>query len=163
MIERKLAELGLVLPAAPAAAGSYVGYKTTGNLVIVSGQLPLKDGKPTLTGKLGGTVSVEDGYLAARQCALNVLAQLKAAVEGDWDRVVQVIRLGGFVNCNPDFADAPKVVNGASDLMVKLFGPSGAHARAAVGVASLPANVAVEIEAMFEIAPASVAPGQTGR
>ncbi len=151
MIDTKLTELGLVLPAAPAAAGSYVGFKIAGNFVIVSGQLPLKDGKPVLVGRLGAGVSIEAAYEAAQQCALNVLAQLKIAVAGDWSRVVQVVRLGGFVNCTPEFNDAPKVVNGASDLMVKLFGPAGAHARAAVGVASLPAGVAVEIEAMFEI------------
>jgi enamine deaminase RidA (YjgF/YER057c/UK114 family) len=151
MIDSKLTDLGLVLPAAPAAAGSYVGFKIVGNLVIVSGQLPLKDGKPVLVGRLGASVSIEAAYEAAQQCALNVLAQLKIAVADDWTRVVQVVRLGGFVNCMPDFNDAPKVVNGASDLMVKLFGPAGTHARAAVGVASLPAGVAVEIEAMFEI------------
>jgi enamine deaminase RidA (YjgF/YER057c/UK114 family) len=113
----------------------------------------MKDGKPTLTGKLGAGVKIDEAYAAARQCALNALAQLKMAVEGDWSRVVQVVRLGGFVNCTPDFTDAPKVVNGASDLMVKVFGPAGTHARAAVGVASLPANAAVEVDAIFEIRP----------
>lgn len=153
MIDRKLAEIDLALPAAPAPAGSYVGFKIAGNLVFVSGQLPMKDGKPTLTGKLGAGVKIDEAYAAARQCALNALAQLKMAVEGDWSRVVQVVRLGGFVNCTPDFTDAPKVVNGASDLMVKVFGPAGTHARAAVGVASLPANAAVEVDAIFEIRP----------
>lgn len=152
-IESKLKELNLVLPVAPAAAGSYVGYKTVGSMVFVSGQLPLRDGKPTVTGKLGAGVTIEAAYAAAQVCALNVLAQFKLAVGGDWTRFVQVVRLGGFVSCVPDFVDAPKVVNGASDLMVKLFGPAGTHARAAVGVASLPADVAVEIEASFEIKP----------
>lgn len=152
-IENKLKELNLALPAAPAAAGSYVGYKKVGNLVFVSGQLPMRDGKPSLTGKLGGGVSIEAAYDAAQQCALNVLAQLKLALGGDWSRLVQVVRLGGFVNCVPEFTDAPKVVNGASDLMVKLFGTAGTHARAAVGVASLPADVAVEVEATFEVSP----------
>jgi enamine deaminase RidA (YjgF/YER057c/UK114 family) len=152
MVESKLKELGLTLPAAPAAAGSYVGYKRSGNLVFVSGQLPIKDGKPMLVGKLGAEISIEAAYQAAQQCALNVLAQLKIALAGDWTRLVQVVRLGGFVNCVPEFNDAPKVVNGASDLMAKVFGPTGAHARAAVGVASLPAGVPVEIEAVFEIA-----------
>ena len=151
MVDKKLAELGLALPAPAAAAGSYVGYKKVGNLVFVSGQLPMKDGKPTLVGKLGADVTIEAAYEAAQQCALNVLAQLKLAVADDWTRFVQVVRLGGFVNCVPTFNDAPKVVNGASDLMVKVFGPMGAHARAAVGVASLPAGVPVEIEAVFEI------------
>lgn len=153
MIEAKLKELEIALPAAPPAAGSYVGYKICGNVVTVSGQLPIKDGKPMLVGKLGADVSIDDAYMAAQQCALNVLAQLKLALGGDWTKFVQVIRLGGFVNCVPDFNDAPKVVNGASDLMAKVFGPAGTHARAAVGVASLPAGVAVEIEATFEIKP----------
>jgi enamine deaminase RidA (YjgF/YER057c/UK114 family) len=151
MIEEKLAELGLELPAVSTPAASYVGFKILGNMLIVSGQLPMKDGKPTLTGKLGDGVSIDDAYAAARQCALNVLAQAKVAIGGDWSRIVQVVRLGGFVACTPSFTEAPKVVNGASDLMVKLFGPTGTHARAAIGVASLPADVAVEVEAMFEI------------
>lgn len=153
MVDAQLAKLGLVLPAAPAAAGSYVGYKISGNLVFISGQLPMKDGKPMLVGKLGADVSIEAAYQAAQQCALNVLAQLKLAIANDWTRFVQVIRLGGFVNCVPEFNDAPKVVNGASDLMANVFGPTGAHSRAAVGVASLPAGVPVEIEAVFEIRP----------
>jgi enamine deaminase RidA (YjgF/YER057c/UK114 family) len=153
MVESKLKELDLTLPAAPPAAGSYVGYKISGNLVFVSGQLPIKDGKPMLAGKSGADVSIEAAYQAAQQCALNVLAQLKLALGGDWTRFVQVVRLGGFVSCVPEFTDAPKVVNGASDLMAKVFGPAGAHARAAVGVASLPAGVPVEIEAVFEIKP----------
>jgi enamine deaminase RidA (YjgF/YER057c/UK114 family) len=151
MVDKKLAELGLVLPAIPAAAGSFVGYKKVGNLVFISGQLPMKGDKPVLVGKLGAGVSIEAAYEAAQQCALNVLAQLKLALANDWTRFVQVVRLGGFVNCVPEFNDAPKVVNGASDLMVKVFGPAGAHAREAVGVASLAAGVPVEIEAVFEI------------
>jgi enamine deaminase RidA (YjgF/YER057c/UK114 family) len=150
-IEQTLAELGLALPQPSTAAAAYVGFKKSGNLVFISGQLPLKDGKPTQTGKLGQDVSTEQGYAAARQCALNILAQLKAAVGGDWDKVVQAVRLGGFVACVPEYTDAPKCVNGASELIVKLFGDAGPHARAAVGVASLPANVSVEVEATFEI------------
>jgi enamine deaminase RidA (YjgF/YER057c/UK114 family) len=153
MIEEKLAELGLTLPTASTPAASYVGFKIFGNMLIVSGQLPIKDGKPTLTGKLGDGVSVEEAYAAARQCALNILAQVKVALAGDWGRLVQGVRLGGFVACTPSFTEAPKIVNGASDLMVKVFGPAGMHARAAIGVASLPADVAVEVEAMFEIKP----------
>jgi enamine deaminase RidA (YjgF/YER057c/UK114 family) len=152
-IEKKLAELGLELPPPVAPVAAYVGYKKSGNLVFVSGQLPLKGGKPTQTGKLGAGVTTEQGYEAARQCALNILSQLKSAVGGDWSKVVQVIRLGGFVACVPEYVDAPKCINGASELMVKLFGEAGEHARAAVGVASLPANVSVEVEATFEIKP----------
>jgi enamine deaminase RidA (YjgF/YER057c/UK114 family) len=150
-IEKTLTELGLELPPLVAPVAAYVGFKKTGNLVIVSGQLPLKNGKPTQTGKLGAGVTTEQGYEAAKQCGLNILAQLKAAVGGDWDKVVQVVRLGGFVACIPDYTDAPKCINGASELMVKLFGDAGSHARAAVGVASLPANVSVEVEAIFEV------------
>jgi enamine deaminase RidA (YjgF/YER057c/UK114 family) len=153
MLERRLADLKLTLPEVPAAAASYVGYKRIGNLVFISGQLPLKDGKPTVIGKLGDDVSIEDGYVAAQQCALNVLAQLKVAIDGDWSKVVQIVRLGGFVRCTSEFADAPKVVNGASELLLQVFGPAGTHARAAVGVSSLPANVAVEVEAIVEIRP----------
>lgn len=153
MIEKRLAELSLTLPPLASAAGSFVGFKVAGNLVFVSGQLPLKDGKPTLVGKVGAGVTTEECYVAAQQCALNVLAQLKVALGGDWSRLRQAVRVGGFVNCVPDFPDAPKVVNGASDLLVKVLGPAGTHARAAVGVASLPANVAVEIEAVFEVIP----------
>lgn len=152
MIEKKLAELSLMLPSLTPAAGSFVGFKVAGNLVFVSGQLPLKDGKPTVVGKVGAGVTTEESYVAAQQCALNVLAQLKVALGGDWSRLHQAVRVGGFVNCVPDYPDAPKVVNGASDLLVKVLGPAGTHARAAVGVASLPMNVAVEIEAVFEVA-----------
>ncbi len=151
MVEKKLAELSLRLPTAAAPTASYVGFKRSGNLVFVSGQLPLKDGRLTLIGKVDKDVSVEAAYQAAQQCALNILAQLKDAIGGDWTRVVQAVRVGGFVNCVPEFVDAPKVVNGASDIIVKVFGASGAHARAAVGVASLPAGAAVEVEATFEV------------
>jgi enamine deaminase RidA (YjgF/YER057c/UK114 family) len=152
MLEKKLAEMKLTLPELQASAASFVGYKRSGNLIYISGQLPLKDGKPTLVGRLGDDVSIDDAYAAAQQCTLNVLAQLKAAVDGDWSRVVQFIRVGGFVRCTPEFADAAKVVNGASDLLVRVFGERGTHARAAIGVSSLPANAAVEIEATVEIA-----------
>lgn len=151
MLEKKLAEMKLVLPEIPVSSASFVGYKRSGNLVYISGQLPLKDGKPTLIGCLGEDVSIDDAYVAAQQCALNVLAQLKLAVDGNWERVVQIVRVGGFVRCTGNFADAAKVVNGASDLFVRLFGVSGSHARAAIGVSSLPLNVAVEIEAIIEI------------
>ncbi len=151
MLEKKLAEMTLILPEISTSSASFVGYKRSGNLIYISGQLPLKDSKPTLIGRLGENVSVEDAYVAAQQCALNVLAQLKLAIDGNWERVVQIVRVGGFVRCTDDFPDAPKVVNGASDLFVHLFGTRGSHARAAVGVSSLPLNVAVEIEAIIEV------------
>ena len=150
--EQRLAKLGLTLPAVPAPVANYVPYTVSGNLVVVSGQVTLRGGKAEYVGKLGREISVEDGQMAARLCALNILTHLKSACGGDLDRVKRVLRLGGFVNSTPDFTQMPQVVNGASDLMVEVFGDAGRHARAAVGVASLPLGVAVEVEAMFEIA-----------
>ena len=149
--EEKLAALGLELPVAAAPVANYVGFTVSGKTVYVSGQLPFKDGKLLVTGRLGAGVSIEDGYAAGRQCGLNILAHLKAACGGDLDRVSRVLRLGGFVNSTPEFTDAPKCVNGASDLMVAVFGDDGRHARAAVGVASLPAGAAVEVDAIVEL------------
>jgi enamine deaminase RidA (YjgF/YER057c/UK114 family) len=136
-------------PAAPVA--NYVGFVRTGNLLVVSGQLCFdSDGKLVATGKLGAGVSVEDGQKAARAAAVAVLAQIKVAL-GDLDKVLRVVRLGGFINSAPDFAETPKVMNGASDLMVTAFGDRGRHARTTIGVASLPLNAAVEVEGMFEV------------
>jgi enamine deaminase RidA (YjgF/YER057c/UK114 family) len=151
-IEARLKELGLELPAATAPIANYVPFTRSGGLVVVSGQVSVRDGKPEFVGKLGREISVAEGQRAARLCALNILAHAKTACDGDLDRVQRVLRLGGFVNCMPEFTQMPQVVNGASDLMVELFGDAGKHARAAVGVASLPLGVAVEVEAMFEIA-----------
>lgn len=150
-VDTRLAELGITVPQAAAPVANYVGYVVSANQVFVSGQLPLADGKPQVLGKLGADVSLDDGVKAARLCAINLIAQVKAACGGDLDRVVRVVRLGGFVNSTPDFTDHPKVVNGASDLMVEVFGDAGRHCRAAVGVPSLPLGVAVEIDAVFEI------------
>ena len=151
-IEKKLADLGITLgtPAAPVA--NYVGFVRTGNLLVVSGQLCFDgEGKLAAVGKLGGAVSIEDGQKAARACAINLLAQIKAAL-GDLGKVKRVVRLGGFINSDPAFLDGPKVMNGASDLMVAAFGDKGRHARTTVGVASLPADAAVEVEGIFEVA-----------
>jgi enamine deaminase RidA (YjgF/YER057c/UK114 family) len=151
-VEQKLSGLGITLqePAAPVA--NYVGFVRTGNLLFVSGQVCFgPDGKLLAKGKLGAGVTVEQGNVAARGCAINLLGQLKAAL-GDLDKVVRVVRLGGFVNSAPDFIDGPKVLNGASDLMVAVFGDKGRHARTTVGVASLPADAAVEVEGIFEVA-----------
>jgi enamine deaminase RidA (YjgF/YER057c/UK114 family) len=151
-IEQKLAALGITLPTLAAPIANYVGSVRTGNLLIVSGQLCLGvDGKLVAAGKLGGGVSVELGQRAARACAINLLAQIKAAV-GDLDHVTRVARLGGFIASTPDFLDGPKVMNGASDLIVEVFGDKGRHARTTVGVAVLPLDAAVEVEGMFEIA-----------
>jgi enamine deaminase RidA (YjgF/YER057c/UK114 family) len=150
-IDARLGELGIPLPQVAAPAGNYVPAVISGNLLFIAGQLPMKDGQPHYVGKLGRDIEVEDGARGARLCALNILAQARAALGGDLDRVRRVVRLGGFVNAVPEFGNHPQVLNGASDLMVEVFGEAGRHARAAVGVASLPLRVAVEIEAVFEI------------
>ncbi len=149
-IDEKLAEMGLSLPDAPAPAANYVPFVQTGKLVHVSGQVPVRDGA-LVTGKLGDTMSVEDGAATAQICALSLLAQVRAACDGDLSRLQRVVKLVGFVNSTPDFGDQPKVINGASDLMVALLGDKGRHARSAVSAASLPFGVAVEIEGIFEI------------
>jgi enamine deaminase RidA (YjgF/YER057c/UK114 family) len=150
-IEQNLATQGITLhePASPIA--NYVGFVRTGNLLFVSGQVCVNaEGKLIAKGKLGAGVTVEQGNAAARGCGINLLAQVKAAL-GDLDKVVRVVRLGGFVNSAPDFLDGPKVLNGASDLMVLAFGDKGRHARTTVGVSSLPADAAVEVEGVFEV------------
>ena len=150
-IDNRLAELGIILPKPVAPVANYVPYVVTGNLVFISGQVSIgPDG--LITGKLGAELSLEQGIDAAHACGVNLIAQLKAACLGDLDRVKRVVKLGGFVNCSPDFTDQPKVVNGCSDLMVAVFGDSGRHSRAAVGAPSLPLGAAVEVDGVFEIA-----------
>jgi enamine deaminase RidA (YjgF/YER057c/UK114 family) len=151
-IDARLQELGIELPEAAAAVANYVPYVITGNLVFVSGQVTIENGEFKHLGKVGSDLSVEQGQEAARLCALNIIAQLKAACGGDLDRVQRIVKLGGFVNSTPDFKDQPKVINGASDLMVEVFGDKGKHARAAVSAGALPVGVAVEIDAVAEIA-----------
>lgn len=148
--ETRLAELGVTLPDAPAPAANYLPFVTVGDMVYVSGQIS-QNADGFITGKLGGGVSVEEGAIAAKACAISLLAQVKAACNGDLDRLVRVVKLGGFVNSTPDFTDQPKVINGASDFMVEALGDTGKHARAAVSAAALPFNVAVEIEGIFQI------------
>jgi enamine deaminase RidA (YjgF/YER057c/UK114 family) len=150
-IERRLAGVGLSLPPAAAPAGSYVPYTISGKLLFVSGQLPIKDGKVAVTGRLGEGLGVERGQEAARLCALSLLAQAKAACGGDLDRLARCLKLGGFVGCAPGFTDHAKVVNGASDLIAEAMGDQGKHARFAVGCAGLPLDAAVEVEAIFEL------------
>ncbi len=150
-IEHKLNQQGITLATPPAPVANYVGFVRTGNLLVISGQLCFgPDGKLVAKGKLGGTVSVDQGVAAARACAVNLLCQLKAAL-GDLDRVSRVVRLGGFINSTPDFVDGPKVMNGASDLIATAFGDAGRHARTTIGVAVLPMDAAVEVEGMFEV------------
>jgi enamine deaminase RidA (YjgF/YER057c/UK114 family) len=150
-VEKKLSDLGITLHAPAAPVANYVGFVRTGNLLVVSGQLCFDaEGNLVAKGKLGADVSVEDGQKAARACAVNVLGQIKAAL-GDLDKVVRVVRLGGFINAVPDFLETPKVMNGASDLMVTAFGDKGRHARTTIGVAVLPLDAAVEVEGLFEV------------
>ncbi|HEX4041677.1 MAG TPA: RidA family protein [Xanthobacteraceae bacterium] len=152
MVEKKLQELGIALQEPRAPMANYVPYVRSGNLLHVSGQVCLDgDGKLAAKGRLGDGVSIEDGQKAARACAINLLAQVKSAL-GDLDKVARVVRLGGFINSAPGFTEGPKVMNGASDLMVAAFGDKGKHARSTVGVAALPADAAVEVEGLFEVA-----------
>jgi enamine deaminase RidA (YjgF/YER057c/UK114 family) len=150
-VEKKLTSLGINLPTPAAPVANYVGFVKSGNNVFISGQLPIDNGVVKYIGKVGSEISVEDAKQAARFCAINLLAQLKVACDGDLDRVVRCVKLGVFVNGEPNFIDHPTVANGASDLMVEVFGDAGKHARAAVGSGSLPRGVSVEIDAIFEI------------
>lgn len=149
--ESRLAELGLSLPAAPAPAANYVPWVRSGNLVHVSGQIS-QNADGLICGRLGEDMDIAAGAEAARACALSLLAQVRAACDGDLERLVRVIKLTGFVNSTPGFTDQPKVINGASDLLVDVLGDAGRHARSAVSAASLPLGVAVEIEGIFEVA-----------
>lgn len=150
-IDSHLNDLGIELPEAPAPAANYVPFVQTGNLVFISGQISVDD-NGLILGKLGESMSDVNGVAAARRCGMALLAQLKSACGGDLDRVTRVVKLGGFVNCTPDFTSHPQIINGCSDLMVEVFGPAiGSHARAAVGTSSLPLGVAVEIEGIFQI------------
>lgn len=151
-IEGRLKELGIVLPQAAAPAANYVPYVISGNLLYLSGQLPMENGKIGVTGHLGKDVDVAGGQRAAELCAINILAQAKAALGGDLGRIKRLIKLNGFVASTPDFVEQHLVINGASDLLANVLGEAGKHARAAVGMAALPLNAAVEIDAILEIA-----------
>lgn len=151
-IEARLAELGITLPQPMAPIANYVPWVITGNLVVVSGQVPAVDGKIAVTGRVGAEVTAEDAKAAARQCLINVLVHLKGACGGDLDRVRRVVRLGGFIASAPGFTGQAQVMNGASDLAVAVFGEAGRHARTTIGVPALPADAAVEVEGLFEIA-----------
>lgn len=150
-IDQRLSELGVTLPEAPAPAANYVPFVVAGGLVYVSGQIS-QDADGPIRGKLGQDLDVAAGAAAARTCALALIAQAKKAAGGDLGRIARVVKLTGFVNCAPDFTDQPKVINGASDFLVEVFGDKGRHARSAVGAPSLPLGVAVEIEGIFELA-----------
>jgi enamine deaminase RidA (YjgF/YER057c/UK114 family) len=150
-IDKRLAEIGITLPSPAKPVANYVPWTRTGNLVFISGQGPLADGKVAYTGILGAGVDIDEGVKSARLCAINVIAQLRDACGGDLDRVKRIVKLVGFVNASADFKDHPKVINGASDLMVEVFGDKGRHARSAVGSPSLPFAISVEVEAIVEI------------
>lgn len=151
-IETRLAELGIVLPTPSSPSANYVSYVITGDLVVMSGQIPVRDGKVAYTGKLGDVVSIDNGTQAAQLCFINLLAQLRVACNGDLNRVQQVVRLGGFIACVPEFTQHALVMNGASDMSVAVFDEAGRHARSTIGVPSLPLNAAVEVEGIFRIA-----------
>ncbi len=150
-IEARLQELGIDLPDAPAPAANYVPFVVAGPSLFVSGQVTVWNGEIRYRGILGRDLTLEEGYQAARLCGLNLIAQARAALDGDLDRLRRVVRLGGFVACTPEFTEHPKVVNGASDLMGEVFGEAGRHARFAVGCPALPMGVAVEVDGVFEV------------
>ena len=150
-IDKKLHELGIVLPTPSKPVANYVPWVRTGNLVFISGQGAVRDGKIEYAGKVGDSLSMEDAVTSARLTAINIIAQLRDACGGDLDRVKRIVKLLGFVNCTADFGDQPKVINGASDLMVEVFGEKGRHARSAVGAPALPFGLSVEVEAIAEI------------
>ncbi|MAA98094.1 MAG: hypothetical protein CMN87_02715 [Stappia sp.] len=151
-IESRLAELGITLPVAATPVANYAPFMQTGNQLFISGQVPMGPDGLQFKGKLGADLSLEDGQAAARLCAMNLLAQARAALGGDLERVVRLVKIVGFVNSTPDYEDQPKVVNGASDFFVEVLGDKGRHARSAVSAAALPLGVAVEVEAIFEVA-----------
>lgn len=152
-VAARLHELGIVLPPPRQPIANYIPVKTAGTLLFVAGQVPYRDGEYPYVGKLGDTISIAAGQEAAKLCAINMLSQLNQAVGGDLDRIMSCVRLGGFVNSTTDFAEHPRVVDGASNLIVEVFGAAGRHARTAVGCGSLPNGIAVEVEGIFEFRP----------
>ena len=150
-VDEKVKQLGLELPPVSKPIANYVKYVRTGNLIFLAGQGPSKTDGTNVTGKVGKELSIEQGYEAAKIAALSLIATLKDALGGDLSKVKRIVKVNGYVNCLPDFTDHPKVINGCSDLLVALFGEKGKHARAAMGMVSLPSNIAVEIEMIVEV------------
>ena len=150
-IEKKLNELKIIIPDAPTPVGGYVAFKIIGNLLYISGQLPIDSDGKLIKGKVGGKLTLEDGQNAAKICAINILAQAKKAIGGDLEKIKNCVKITGFVNSSDNFIDQPKVINPASELLSSIFGERGKHTRAAVSTNSLPLGVAVEIDAIFEI------------
>ena len=149
--EENIMQLGINIPDMPAPLANYVPYKVSDNVVYVSGQGPVLNGNLMYKGKVNEDISIEDGIKAAELCCINIIAALKKSINGDWNRLDGFLKLGGFVNCKDDFYDEPKIINGASDLLVKIFGDQGRHARFAVGSNALPMNISVEIDAIIKI------------
>lgn len=153
VVAARLSELGIVLPTIAPASGNYIPHRLVGSLLFVSGQIPRIDGVEHYAGVVGQDISAEDGYRAARLCALNILARVNAALDGDLDRVIACAQLRGFVNAPANFRGHPTVIDGASDLLVEIFGDNGRHVRTALGAGSLPRGSSVEVDAIFEVAP----------
>ena len=151
MFEENIKQLGIEIPDMPSPLANYVPYKVSNNVVYVSGQGPVKNGQLVFKGKVGEDITIDDGIKAAELCCINIIAALKKSINGDWNRLDNFLKLGGFVNCNNNFYDQPKIINGASDLLVNIFGDKGRHARFAVGSNSLPMNISVEIDAIIKI------------
>ena len=151
MFDENIKKLGLTIPNPPDAVANYIPYKIADKILYISGQAPLKDGNVIYKGKVGDNISMEEGIKAAELCCINIIAALKKSINNDWDQLDTFIKLGGFVNCKEDFVDQPKIINGASDLLVNIFGDKGRHTRFAVGSNSLPLDISVEIEAIIKL------------
>ena len=151
MFDENIKKLGLTIPNPPDAVANYIPYKIADKILYISGQAPLKDGYVIYKGKVGDNISMEEGIKAAELCCINIIAALKKSINNDWDQFDTFIKLGGFVNCKEDFVDQPKIINGASDLLVSIFGEQGRHTRFAVGANSLPLDIAVEIDAIIKL------------
>ncbi len=151
LFEKNIKDLGLIIPEPPSAVANYVPYKIIDNLVYVSGQAPSKNGKIIYSGKVGEKITDEEGVIAAQLCCMNIIAALKKSIDNDWDKLDNFVKLGGFVNCNSDYTNQPIIINGASDLLVKIFGDKGKHTRVAVGSIALPLDISVEIDAIIKI------------
>ena len=151
LFEKNIKELGIDLPSSPPALANYVPYKITGNLLFISGQAPARNGEIIYKGKVGTEITLENGIMAAQLCCLNIISTLKVSINNNWEKFDQFIKIGGFVNCNSNFKDHPKIINGASNLLVSIFGEQGKHTRFAVGSNSLPLDISVEIDALVKI------------
>jgi enamine deaminase RidA (YjgF/YER057c/UK114 family) len=151
LFDENIKNLGLNIPDLPKALANYVPYKIIGKTIYISGQAPVQNGELIYKGKVGSDISIEDGIEAAKLCVINIIAALKTGLEGDWDKLDSFVKLTGFVNCQDNFTDQPKIINGASDMLVEIFGDQGRHARVAVGSNALPLGIAVEIDAIVQL------------